>query len=112
MNDETKNKPLEWFWNIKTALESYSNMIREKGRKNTIYKFPFPNHIPKISLNLFVKIANEEINDCDFFLNYICPGCNDPQVVCIIEDRNSFLRYKKLKKCMKKVRNKQDNTLE
>jgi hypothetical protein len=112
MNDEIKNKPLEWFWNIKTAFNHDSNFYNDRAGLNARYTLPFPSYPPKIDIYTFIKIANEEINDCNFFINYLCPRCNDPQVVCIIEDRNSFFKYKKLKECMKKIRNKKNNTVE
>ena len=77
---------------------------------NTRYNFPFPSYPPNINGELFIKIASEEINDCNFFLNNICSKCKNPEVICIIEDLSNFMRYKKLKKCMKKVRTiKYDN---
>jgi hypothetical protein len=112
MNDEIKNKPLEWFWNIKTAFNHDSNFYNDWAGLNARYTLPFPSYPPKIGIDTFIKIANEENNDCNLFIDCICPRCNDPQVVCIVENRNSFERYKQLKKCGKKVRNKQDNTVE
>ena len=74
---------------------------------NKTFKFPFPNYTPYISLFRLFSIGEKEINECGMFYEKNCFVCKNPDVICIIEGFNNFLRYKKLKECMKKESSKE-----
>lgn len=106
MIDERTNKPLELLWNIVSLKMHFNKLLNDRINPKIRYNYPFPNHPPNIKSDLFIKIAKEEINECQLFQDKRCSKCKCPEVICIVEDLNNFMRYKQLKECMKKYSSK------
>jgi hypothetical protein len=67
--------------------------------------FPVGSGIPVTPITKVIKIGDKEDAECKTFYKKNCTRCNKPDVICIVagDYLDSFMRYKQLKKCIKKA---------
>lgn len=99
-------RPAEWFFNIIKIYQYLYPKTTRSPNTTSPFVYPFPNHMPHISMKKFREIAVYELNRCENFYKEHCLNCGEPEVVCIVETdyTSSFMRYKQLKTCIIKMK--------
>jgi len=66
--------------------------------------FPFQIGLSPVPISKVIKVGDREKTECKTFYKKRCEHCKKQEIVCIVvgDYIDSFMRYKQLKKCIRK----------